>query len=531
MNINFRLIRFFVLLILISLPIALRAEVGLPSIFGDHMVLQRGKPIPVWGTAAKEEQVTVTLGKQSRTATADADGHWRVTFKAIKGRGPLEMTVSGKNAITIHDILIGDVWICSGQSNMEFWLKAAKNGEEEVKKAEYPNIRLFTVKKNVADKPQVNTAPDTKQNRWEACSAATAGDFTAVGYFFGRELHKKLGVPIGLVHTSWGGTPAESWTTRATLEASADFKPIVERWDAAMKAYPQAQANFEKDLAQWRKEAEAAKKDGKPEPKRPNPPLAPGNPNTPAGLYNGMIAPLVPLAAKGFIWYQGESNAGRAYQYRKLFPAMIQDWRKSWGDDDMPFFFVQLANFLPRKDQPADSEWAELREAQTMTLSLEHTGMAVIIDVGEEKDIHPKNKQDVGRRLALAALGTEYEKHNPLVFWKNTEEYSGPMFKKMSVEGNKVRLKFNHVGKGLVSKSGGDSVKGFAVAGEDKKFVWADAKIDGSSVWVHSDQVAHPVAVRYAWADNPDAELFNTDGLPASPFRTDDWPGLTAERK
>lgn len=353
------------------------------------------------------------------------------------------------------------------------------------------------------------------------CSPETVPGFSAVGYFFGRELHKELNVPIGLIHTSWGGTPAESWTRRGALESVPDCMPILERFDEAMAKYPEAKKKYDESMIAWKEDVKKAKAEGKNPPRRPGAPFGPGNPHSPAGLYNAMIAPLIPYSIGGAIWYQGESNAGRAYQYRKLFPAMITNWRKDWGQGDFPFLFVQLANFMAVDPEPVDSAWAELREAQLMTLALPNAGMAVIIDIGEARDIHPKNKQDVGKRLALWALGKSYGKK---------QVYSGPIYKSKRTEGNKITLEFEHVGGGLAA-GGGEPLKGFAVAGADRKFVWADAKIDGNTVIISSDEVSEPAAVRYGWANNPVCNLYNKEGLPASPFRTDDWPGVTVNNK
>jgi sialate O-acetylesterase len=448
--------------------------------------------------------------------TADQDGKWAFNMNCPEAGGPYEMTLTGKNAITIKNIMAGEVWVCSGQSNMQWSVKASANPEQEIAEANYPDIRLFTVERKVAQQPQSDCT-----GSWTSCSPETVPDFSAVAYFFGRELHKRLDVPIGLIHTSWGGTPAEAWTRRDALEADADFEPILTRYDDAIAKYPQAKEEYEKKLEEWKQAAEKAKAEGEKAPRKPRPPFGPGNPHSPAGLYNAMIAPLIPYGIQGAIWYQGESNAGRAYQYRKLFPAMIKNWRDDWGQGDFPFLFVQLANFMAIKPEPGESAWAELREAQLMTLSLPNTGMAVIIDIGEAEDIHPKNKQDVGKRLALWALAKTHGKE--LV-------YSGPIYKSMKAEGNQVILNFDHVGGGLVAKAD-EQLKGFAVAGEDRKFVWADARIDGDTVVVSSEDVSEPVAVRYAWADNPVCNLYNKEGLPASPFRTDDWPGVTVDKK
>jgi len=506
------------LVLLAAMPVA--ADVRLPAIIGSNMVLQQDMKDAIWGWAAPGEEVTVTLGSQKATAKADKDGRWQVRLEPLKAGGPMEMTVAGQNMIKVANILVGEVWICSGQSNMAMSVKSSKDSDKEIAEAKYPKIRLFKVANAAVAEP----AQDVK-GEWVECGPETVGGFSAAGYFFGRDLLKALDVPVGLIHTNWGGTPAEAWTSRATLEADPDLKVIVERQAQAIENFPKAkenwEANREKLLAKWKADAEKAKAEGKQAPRQPGAPGDPRtSPNSPATLYNGMIAPLLPFGIRGAIWYQGESNAGRAYQYRKLFPAMIADWRKNWGEGDFPFLFVQLANFKPAKAEPADSDWAELREAQTMTLSLPKTGMAVIIDIGEANDIHPKNKQDVGHRLALAAEAIAYGK---------TIVYSGPLYESMKVEGDKVRLKFKHVGGGLAAK--GDKLTGFAVAGEDKKFVWADAKIDGDTVVVSSKDVPKPVAVRYAWADNPDGNLYNKEGLPASPLRTDDWPGITADKK
>lgn len=511
------------------------ADVRLPAVIGDNMVLQRGQKVSIWGWAAPGEEITVAVSWHNMrwAAPTDKDGKWRFEITpppfllSQEGRGtggPYEMTISGKNSITIKNILVGEVWVCSGQSNMQMAVRQSANAEQEIAAANYPNIRLFSVQCKVAEEPQSDCV-----GSWQQCTPQTAADFSAVAYYFGRELHKELNVPVGLIHTSWGGTPAEAWTSRQALEAEQDFAPILQRYDDAVAKYPQAKKEYEQKLAQWQEAVEKAKTEGSKPPPRPGEPFGPGNPNCPAGLYNAMIAPLIPYGLAGAIWYQGESNAGRAYQYRKLFPAMINNWRKDWQQGDFAFLFVQLANFMAAKPEPGDSDWAELREAQLLTLALPNTGMAVIIDIGEANDIHPKNKQDVGKRLALWALAKTYGKN--LV-------YSGPIYKSLKVDGNKIILEFNHTGAGLVAGGGlpaspmvGGPLKGFTVAGVDRKFVWADARIDGNTVVVSSDKVAEPVAVRYAWADNPLCDLYNKEGLPAGPFRTDDWPGVTADRK
>lgn len=497
---------------------AAHANIRLPSIIGDNMVLQAGDVARIWGWADPNEEISVTLGwqKTSWKVLAGADGKWSFKTDAPDAGGPFEMTLKGKNTVTVKNILVGEVWVGSGQSNMQWPVNQSANAEQEIAAAAHPKIRLFYVERKVADKPQ-----DDCKGSWVECSPQTVGDFSAALYFFGRDLHKELNVPVGLIHTSWGGTPAESWASPAMLESDPVFEPVVARYKEALANYPKAKKEYDEKMEQWKKDAEKAKADGTQAPRRPSEPMGPDNPWAPAGLYNAMVAPLIPYTIRGAIWYQGESNAGRAYQYRDLFPAMIKSWWRAWPQGEFPFLYVQLANFMQTKDEPGDSAWAELREAQLMTLEMADTGMAVIIDIGEADNIHPKNKQDVGKRLSLWALAKTYDEK---------VEYSGPLYKSMDVKGNKIVLRFNHIGGGLVAK-GGDALKGFAIAGQDKRFVWADATIEGDTVVVTSEKVAEPVAVRYAWADNPVCNLFNKAGLPASPFRTDTWPGVTVDSK
>ena len=490
------------------------ADVALHSLFTDHMVVQQKMKIPVWGTAAPGEEVTVTLGKRKASATACDNGEWIVKLKPLKPGAPLELVVQGtNNTVTVKDVLVGEVWVCSGQSNMQFNVANSNNAEQEVAEAKYPGIRLFSVPRKVADTPQ-----KTVEAAWQVCSPETIPNFSAVAYFFGRDIHKELGVPVGLIHTSWGGTPSEAWTSREKLESIPVAEPLYARWKKTVADYPKTLEAYNKKMAAWKAAAEKAKAEGKQAPAKPRPLYPPlESPHYPSNLYNAMIAPLLPYAIQGAIWYQGESNAGRAYQYRYLFPGMIEDWREAWGQGDFPFLFVQLANFRERQPDPVDDPWAELREAQLMTLDLKNTGMAVIIDIGDAADIHPRNKQDVGKRLALAALAGTYGKRIP---------YSGPIYRSSYIRGDKVYIRFDHTNGGLTVKDG-DTLKGFAIAGADRKFVWADAVIKGKKIVVSADSVPEPVAVRYAWQINPEASLFNGAGLPASPFRTDEWPGIT----
>ncbi len=627
----------------------------LPHVFSDHAVLQRDRPLPVWGWAAPEAEVVVTLAGQEKRTKAGADGAWKVTFDALAA-GPQARelrVVSGADQAVVADLLVGEVWVCSGQSNMEWGVWGALNHEQEIAAGDHPRIRLLTVAK-----ASVGEAASDVAGSWAVCTPQTVGGFSAVGYFFGRELTRVLDVPVGLINTSWGGTPAESWASRDALAADAENAHFAKRIDDTMANLPALQAKHQADLAEWeRKQAEAtapvsdagweaatldesaweaqdlpghweqsglnidgvvwyrrtvtvpaagAGKDlalslgtiddadvtwwdgvkvgetqawnlaraytvpaaqatagdhviairvtdtggpggvyGKAETMslsaagspaiplagswkrrvgaatiaKPGAPDGPGNPWFPSSLRNGMITPLVPYAIRGAIWYQGESNAGRAWQYRTLFPTMISDWRAAWGQGDFPFLFVQLANFMQPPAQPGDSAWAELRDAQTHTLTaLPETGMAVAIDIGQADDIHPRNKQDVGLRLAKWALATTYKVPGAVA--------SGPLYREATIEDGAIRISFDHLGGGLVAKGG--TLDQFAIAGEDKQWVWAEAAIDGETVVVRSATVPKPLAVRYAWSDNPEGcNLSNQAGLPASPFRTDDWPAIT----
>ncbi len=505
-------VRKAIVALLLFLPCPILADVSLPAIFSDNMVLQRQTAISVWGNASANEDITVELDTQRVTITADAGGTWQIHLNQMEAGGPYQLTVRGKNVVTFNNVMVGEVWVCSGQSNMAWSVRRSQNPEEEIKAADYPNIRLFTVKRSAAQMP----AQDV-EGTWSVCDTSSVGNFSAVAYYFGRRLHKTLNVPIGLINTSWGGTPAEAWTSLPALQTIPAYAPLGTRWAEHIAAYPEAQERFQARLTVWRANTDSLRALGQ---RRPRAPRGPNHPHRPSVLYNGMIAPIVPYPIRGAIWYQGESNAGRAYQYRALFPAMIQNWRSSWGQGAFPFFFVQLANFRQVKEDPEDSAWAELREAQLMALSLPNTGMAVAIDIGEADNIHPKNKQDVGLRLALGAEAKVYGMDQP---------HSGPVYRSMAVEEDKIRLKFDHTYSGLKAK--GDMLKGFAIAGQDSKFVWAEAKIDGNDVLVWSKDIQQPVAVRYAWADNPICNLYNGADLPASPFRTDDWRGITADRQ
>jgi sialate O-acetylesterase len=630
--------------------LSVRAQVRLPKLFGDSMVLQRDQPIPVWGWAGKNESITIRFRNQKKTVRAGSDGRWKIALNPEPAGGPYALQVKGKNTIVLNNVLVGDVWICSGQSNMEWPVSASNNAASEIESANYPLIRHIKVVNDVGERPKEDLQ---HKAAWQAATPEHAGSFTAVGYFFARHLHQQLGVPIGLINSTWGGTDVETWTSREAFENNAEFKnmiaaiPVinmdsmakarnqavlasiqqlqgslpdaatVQNWPAtdlndtawASMALPQlwesgplpdidgtvwfrkiiqltkeqadqqavlhlamiddndeAYVNGEKigttngynvkrvyrvpagvlkegrnviavrvddtgggggvygdagDLklqtgsngikldGDWKFRVESIQEGG-----------GFANPNSfPTLLYNAMVHPLIPFAMKGVLWYQGENNAGRAHQYRTAFPLMVQDWRTRWGSD-FPFYFVQLASFEGGGgDSRKGSTWAELREAQTATLSLPNTGMAVTTDIGEATDIHPKNKQDVGLRLAAIALNKVYGKGNV---------YSGPVFQSMKTEGNKMVLSFTSTGSGLMARDKYGYLRGFEVAGQDQVFYYAKAFVEGDKVVVYADDVAAPVAVRYAWAnDAGDANLYNKEGFPAVPFRTDTWKGIT----
>jgi sialate O-acetylesterase len=486
---------------LADLPHAV-ADVKLPALFSDHAILQRGQPVPVWGMADAGEEVTVEFAGQKQTAKAGADGKWKVALKPLKEAENQTLTVKGKNSLTVKDVAVGEVWLASGQSNMAYRLSGDANSAAAIAAAADPQLRFFTVGGNTSDTPLSDVA-----SKWIAADAQSAGGFSAVAYYFARDLRKALKVPVGILHSSVGGTPAEAWTSRGVLEAMPDFKQAFAAQEAAVKAYPAALERFKNEeptlMEKWKADAEKAKAEGKPEPRKPTPPADPSKgTGRPSCLYNAMIAPLEPYAIRGAIWYQGESNSGRAKQYRTLFPAMIADWRQAWGQGEFPFFFVQIA--------PHQGMLPEIREAQLLTAqTVPHTAMAVITDFGDAKDIHPKQKEPVGTRLALVARAQVYGEKI---------EYSGPEFDSLKIDGSKAIVKFKHAA-GLVAKDG--EVKGFTIAGEDKNFVPAKAEIKGETVILSADGVAKPVAVRYGWANVPDVNLYNKDGLPASPFRTD----------
>lgn len=627
------------------------AQVKLPTIFQDHMVLQRNKPIKLWGWASPRERVRVHLNGQVEETKAGRDGKWQLRLPAMKAGGPYEMVIKGKNEIVLSDVLLGDLWLCGGQSNMQFRIEESGFQEEDTALINANRIRLFTIHTEMDYMPQ----EDIKGSGWNTLNQKNINAFSAVGYHFGKYIHQNLEVPIGLISDNLGATSIETWMSNEALMAFPQFEKVIGNIVREGKDFAALRKDFEKRKPKWFKryyykgigieeewykpetattdwnpikiagntwenEPELKDHDGavwfrttfdlpenytqetfsigllqiddydmtwvngvkigetygrhnhrnysiatsklKPEgnvlvvrvfdvgglggfttnafwgnkivwgdwvykkgrriaaDQFPMPHLPNATPfSSPAVLYNANIAPLTQLAIKGVIWYQGESNVERAYEYRGLFPAMIQDWRKQWGQEELPFLFVQLANYMTPSALPEDSKWAELREAQAMALALPNTGMASAIDIGEANDIHPKNKLDVGKRLGMAAMKAAY--HKPVMA-------SGPTFKEMEIDNHKVRIKFENVDAGLLTKDKFGYVHGFQISGEDRKFYWAKAYIEGDQVVVWSPKVAQPMAVRYAWSNNPNqADLYNEAGLPAVPFRTDQWKGLT----
>lgn len=632
-------------------------QVKLPGIFGDHMVLQRSQPVPVWGWSAPNEKLVVKFNRQVKETKADRNGKWRINLDPEAAGGPYELSVQGKTSIVYHDVLVGEVWLCSGQSNMEFSLKSARNANAEIAEASYPEIRHIKIPNTVSEIP----LEDIPSAKWNICTPATAGNFTAVGYFFAREMVKRLHVPVGLINSSWGGTMVETWTSRGAFEKSPEFKAMISSVpaDDLTPLVNKRKLSLNEQINQLQKNI----KDTLPENEWKNPDYnsqgwpkmsvsvtwenqhlglndldgivwfrkeieldanAIDNPillslgkiddndityvngirvgstnnysvnrqyQVPTGvfkagknciavrvedtgggggffddstsvflktetgtislsdswsfrvakttssggtgmgpndypclLFNAMINPLIPYGIRGALWYQGEANAGRSYQYRTAFPLMITDWRQHWGQGNFPFFFVQLASWnAANGNSEKGSGWAELREAQTNTLSLPATGMSITTDIGESIDIHPKNKQDVGMRLAAIALNNVYGQ---------TMEYSGPVFETMKIEGNKVILSFSHTGSGLMVKDKYGYIRGFEIAGSDHHFHYAKAFIENNKVIVYANEVALPVSVHYAWADDAgDANLYNQEGFPAGPFRSDQWKGITDDIK
>lgn len=462
-----RLVLFVMSVVVTAFVVPALATVKPNGLFTDNAVLQQGTSVPVWGFADDGERVTVKFAGQTVSTTAK-DGKWLVRLKPLKAGGPYKMTISGSNTIELENVMVGEVWIASGQSNMQWPLAQTLDAEQAIASANDPLLRLYTVPRTPSAKPATDVS-----GSWVECTPETVRNFSAVAYYFAQELRRVLNVPVGIIHTSWGGTRVEAWTSLPVLQSDPDFAESIQ----SIKDYGTA-------------------------------------PNHPAVLYNGMIAPLVPYAIRGAIWYQGESNAREAYRYEKRLTNMITNWRRDWGQGDFPFLMVQLAPYGKVTSQPGESSWAELREAQLMTsMHCPNTAVVVTLDVGDPNDIHPKNKQPVGQRLALAARAMAYGEKI---------DYKGPRLVSMSIKGDRAVLEFSDSGGGLEARGG--ELVGFTIAGADRKFHNARATIFGDKVVVHSPDVAQPVAVRYAWADAPIANLFGKNGLPASPFRTDSWP-------
>lgn len=492
------------------------AIVSLPDVLSDGMVLQQNQKVPIWGRADPGETVMVKIAGQSKTATASSDGRWLVKLDPIRAsRTPATMIITGRNTIELKNILVGEVWLIAGQSNMQRLLSETANGAAAIAAANHPLIRLFNVSRQVAfkrAKPPLAT--------WQACSPQTVKEFSAAGYYFGAELENELHVPIGLINSSYGGSQAEAWTPVEYLLASNDLRPTVERTKVWDEERPRVRAEYDEAIKRWRVEADKAIAAGA----RPSP--SPAVPDAlreyriASSIYEGMIAPLIPFYIRGAIWYQGESNEPRAQQYEILLPTMIRAWRERWGEGNFPFGIVQLPNYRDSNSKPADEAWSYIREAQRRTaVHTPATGLIVTIDIGEAHDIHPKNKLDLGKRMARWTLVDVYGR-------KMTS--CGPMFHTAKIVGSKVVLKFGDVGTGLRIRDG-DKLDEFAIAGADHKWYWANARIvDKNAVEVWSTSVVRPLAVRYAFNNNPrHPNLSNETGLPASPFRTDNWPGPT----
>ncbi|MES2279455.1 MAG: sialate O-acetylesterase [Bacteroidota bacterium] len=493
------------------------ANIKLPSVIADGMVLQQKTKVTLWGWASPGEGIAVAgnWSKDEVLAKADAEGKWKINIATpAASKTGFTLTFRGKNTIELKNVLIGEVWLCSGQSNMKFtiakgpasWETGVNDFEAEVAKINNSYIREYTVKETVSD-----TLMHDTQGEWQEANPTNARLFSAVAYYYAREIYAKTGFPIGLIASTWGGTPAEAWTKKEVLQSDADLNAILTRYEKALQTFPQDTKNYQVALAQWQKDTSAARLQNIKAPKGPAKPANPmTNSKSPYKLYNGMIAPIINYTVKGVIWYQGESNADYAYQYRKLFPAMIKGWRDDHHDANLPFYFVQIS--------PHYTQNAEIREAQLMAYrNVPHTGMVVTTDNGDSANVHPRNKELVGKRLALWPLAHDYG-------FKDLP-YSGPLYKSMKVEGDKIRISFDEVGDGLVAKDG--DLKEFTIAGEDHVFHGAQAKIEGNTLVVSSPLVSKPVAVRFAWRSIPYPNLYNKAGLPASPFRTDDWPGIT----
>jgi sialate O-acetylesterase len=505
-------------------PLAwLMAELRTPAVIGNHMVLQQNHLNPIWGWDKPNTAIEVKISGQSHKTVSDTKGYWRVTLSPMKAStSPKVMSIQGSSSLTYENILVGEVWLCSGQSNMGWNLGQADDKDLESLGANFPHLRIISI-------PQVGTQEPQNdfKGKWDEVSPGSAIDFSAVGFLFGRRLHQVLRVPVGLIDNAWGGSACEAWIPRDRLNRLGVAKPYIDQWKKTEAHYDfeKLQTAYKEKLQAWQNRQIAARKAGKVATEiRPR---APRNQMTgqhrPANLYNGVLHPIIGYGIKGTIWYQGESNADRAHAYREVFPLMIQSWRDAWKQGDFSFYWVQLADYREEMKDPVPENWPELREAQTMTLDkLKNVGEAVIIDTGEGRDIHPRNKQTVANRLARHALARDYGYDIP---------HQSPRYQSMKVVGNKIILSFDHVGAGLYCFDT-TQPQGFAICGKDQKFVWGHAKLKGkNSVEVWSEEIEDPVAVRYAWMNNPACNLYRRDGsvtLPVTPFRTDDFPMITA---
>jgi sialate O-acetylesterase len=482
-------------------------------VFSDHMVLQRDMRAPVWGWAAPGEKVTVGFKGQTVSATADSGGRWRVDLAPLPASAePAQMRITGDRdadggSVVISDIVVGDVWLCSGQSNMEWQVSRSDNAAAEIAAADFPLIRHFEVSRE-----PVTMEPKKTYDKWMVCSPATAGDFTGIGYYFARDIFRRHNVPVGLVNSSWGGTGIETWMSEHAILADRSFRITFYKWIEEITAYPERLAAYDRALANWKSDAAKAGAAGKKFTKQPpRPPESLYGQNKPARLFSAMIAPVIPCALKGAVWYQGEHNAGRPDGYGALLSAMLRDWRARWGQGDFPFVIMQLPNY--KSGDASSIKWARLREEQERVAKTEpNTELVVMIDLGNPDDVHPTNKLEAGLRLARTVRARVYGE--PL-------EYMGPAFARAEAEGAGMRVHFSHAD-GLHAKGGGPA-PGFEIAGADREFVEAPARIEGATVYISSPKVAKPVAVRYAWRNAPETDLYNKAGLPAAPFRTDDW--------
>ena len=490
--------------LLLCLPA--QASVTVASVFTDHAVLQQGIRVPVWGKAKPGERVVVSYAGRTESTLAGADGRWRVSLPPMPPRltGSLVVTGDGTN-LAFADVVTGEVWLCSGQSNMNFLMRDANDAQREMANATHPEIREFRTREVILDEPD-----DAGGGKWVPSAPDTAGRFSAVAYFFALELSAALQMPLGLLTAANGGTTAEAWTSKTAIAGNAELAVVMERWNEDLKLRPQRMDAYELSVAEYEKKQAQGVTTGR----RPELPRGPGHPHSLGGHFNGMIYPLIPYAIRGVLWYQGESNAPCPEEYEPLCRTLIQDWRSRWGQGAFPFILIQLPRHLRYPEDPTGVAWAFIREAQTHLLKLENTGMAITLDLGDTQELHPKNKREFAERAARVAKALVY---------KQELSYSGPLFQKAEYRQQDVRLSFAHASKGLAT-SDGKPPGGFQAAGRDQSFVEAEARIEGQSVVVSSPKVPQPVAVRYAWSNDPvKANLINKDALPASPFRTDNW--------